>query len=109
MSDESPPLETPGAPALQSPDAPDTPQSVAAKEAELSRQLVATAKLVGSNEALNWDHLNGAAALVKGYTPIEQGLPDQLEINPDTIEEPVLSRQGWVLPTIDKRARFGGR
>lgn len=87
----------------------DTPELIAAKDAELKRQVAETSKLVGSKDALNWNHLNSAAAVQKDYSPIDPGLPDQADVDPDTITQPVLSKQGWVLPTHDPRARFGGR
>lgn len=96
-------------PPLPSGDTADTPELIAAKDAELKRQVKATAELVGSDKALNWDHLNSAAAVQKDYSPIDHGLPDQADIDPDTLKQPVLSKQGWVLPTNDPRARFGGR
>lgn len=88
---------------------PDTPATVAAKEATLREQLLATAGLIGSPAALNWDHLNGAAAVQANYKPVGPELPDQLDVDPATIKAPVLTKQGWVLPLDDPRARFGGR
>jgi hypothetical protein len=114
MPKKDPTLEVPGeainsaAPTPREP-APDTPSSVAAKEQTLREQLLATAGLVGSPAALNWDHLNGASAVQADYKPIGPELPDQLDVDPNTITAPVLSKQGWVLPTNDPRARFGGR
>jgi hypothetical protein len=115
MPDSDVTLESPGespasapAPLAREP-APDTPASVAAKEASLREQLEATAGLIGSPAALDWSHLNGASAVQAGYKPEGPNLPDQLDVDPDTIGEPVLTRQGWVLPTNDRRARFGGR
>lgn len=107
---EAPPVEVveeaPAAPAARPP---ETAESLAAKDALLKQQVAATAKLVGSKGALNWDHLNSAAAVQPGYTPVVPELPDQADIDPDTLKAPVLSKQGWVLPTNDPRARFGGR
>lgn len=111
------PAETPGAappdevPEAVEPVAPpiDTAESIAAKDAKLKEQVAATAGLVGSKDALNWDHLNSANAVQPGYKPEGPSLPDQADVDPDTIKGPVLSKQGWVLPTNDPRARFGGR
>lgn len=101
-SDEPVALPAPGT-------GPETPDVLAAKDAELKRQVAATKSLVGSGAALNWDHLNSAAAVQKDYTPSGPELPDQADIDPDTISAPVLSKQGWVLPTNDPRARIGAR
>lgn len=73
------------------------------KEQILKAQLEVTAKLVGSSDALDWSHLNQGDAVKKDYSPIEEGLPDQAEIDPDTIKVPMLSKQGWVLPKNDPR------
>lgn len=109
MPDADVTLESPGEALVAASSAPDTPATVAAKEATLRQQLVATAALVGSPAALNWDHLNGAAAVSADYRAVGPDLPDQLDVDPNTITEATLSKQGWVLPTNDPRARFGGR
>lgn len=102
-------LEIPGEQKIAREPAPDTPASVMAKNETLREQLANTANLIGSPAALNWDHLNGASAVQVGYKPVGPDLPDQLDVDPETIQVPVLSKQGWVLPTIDPRARFGGK
>lgn len=91
--------------ALKIPPGPSADAGDQAKQEALQEQLAVTAKLVGDRSALDWGHLNGAAAVQPGYSPVEAGLPDQLDIDPDTITQPVLSRQGWVLPKNDPRAR----
>lgn len=97
--------QAPEPPPAASEPPPDTPSTVAEKEASLREQLIATAHLVGSPAALNWDHLTGAAAVKVDYKPIGPELPDQLDVDPHTITAPVLSKQGWVLPINDRRAR----
>lgn len=101
--DSAPELPAPP-PAVREPE-PDTPENVAAKELTLREQLKATEQLVGSPAALDWSHLNGAAAVQPNYKPVGPELPDQLDVDPDTIDKPVLTRQGWVLPKNDPRAR----
>lgn len=102
-------LESPGAAAaVPTPPPPDTPTSIAAKDESLRAQLVATAGLVGSPAALDWSHLNGAQAVQPGYKAQGPELPDQLDVDPDTIKAPVLTKQGWVLPTKDPRTRALG-
>lgn len=100
-------VETPGAP--QEPER-DTPQSVARKEATLKQQIAATASLVGSPDAIDWSGLTQADA-AKGLLPVdeENKLPDQSAVDAETITEPVLTRQGWVVPVHDVRARAAGR
>ena len=114
MSENDVTLEVPGefvataTPMAREP-ASDTPESVAQKELTLRQQLVETAELVGSPAALDWGHLNGAMAVQAGYAPVGPDLPDQLDVDPQTLKAPVLTKQGWVLPVNDPRARFGGK
>lgn len=98
--------ETPG----ESPKEPeaDTPSSIAAKDAALKDQLEATSNLVGSSSAVDWSHLNGAMAVQPGYRPEGPSLPDEADVNPATITEAVLTKQGWVLPLHDPRVRDQG-
>jgi hypothetical protein len=87
----------------------DTPESIAAKNAELEKRVAETAGNVGSSMALDWGSLTPAAAVMPGYQPTGPLLPDQLDVDPDTIKAPVLTKQGWVLPTNDPRARAMGK
>lgn len=119
-------LETPGEvapePTPEMPDAPDeSPPAApvdapkgemsAAQDATLKTALVQTAKLVGAKGALDWSHLNAAAAVKTDYVAIDAALPgeDTAFEQANSSGQPVLSRAGWVLPKDDPRARFGGR
>lgn len=106
MPDPAVTLETPGAavPLMPAADQANPPND-ARKDELLRYQVAQTAKLVGSSAALDWGHLNAAAAVLKNYSPSEPDLPDQLDVDPDKIKAPALTKQGWVLPTHDARAR----
>jgi hypothetical protein len=94
-------VETPAAAAS---DAALTPQ----QDSDLRSQLIETAKLVGDGKALDWSSLNQSEAIAKGgKLDPDAGLPESADAA--TITEPVLTRNGWVLPINDPRARFGQR
>ena len=78
-----------------------------AQEATLQANLAATAQLVGSDQALDWSSLNGGVLLAEARKDPDAGLPEYAD--PDQIKVATLTRAGWVLPTHDKRARFGQR
>lgn len=101
MSKRDVKIETPGDPV-------DAEQ---AKGVLLAKQVKEVAKLVGSKDALDWQHLNQAEAVKPGYVPIEDTLPtedDALTLANES-GKPVQSRNGWVLPVNDPRSRIGAR
>ena len=124
-SKRSLPIETPGETASQAPAAEQadpvteapaetvvtvavpTAELTPVQEATLQRDLQATARLVGSSEALDWSQLNNGLTPAAGRKDPDAGLPESAD--PETITAPVLTRSGWVLPANDPRARFGQR
>jgi len=102
-------VETPGT--AREPEV-DTPASLAKKDNALKSQVAAIAADIanGSKDAVDWSHLNQAAAAAgAGQVVTEPALPDESDVDPAKIREPVLSRQGWVMPADDPRSRIGLR
>jgi hypothetical protein len=75
------------------------------QENKLKRDLELTKDLVGSPEALDWSHLTGAAAIAASKADPDAGLPATAD--PATIDRPVLTKGGWVLPQKDARTQKG--
>lgn len=101
-------IETPGAVDEAKPAAPVAADLTPTQETKLKAELAETAKLVGAPGALDWSHLNQAAVIQNGSVAGPE-YPDQSQVDAATLREPVLTKQGWVLPLNDPRARFGGR
>lgn len=93
--------------AKAAPTAADTSQLTPTQEVTLKQDLIKTAKLVGSNDALDWSSLNNGLTPSTAKVDPEAHLPTADSVDPAKITEPVLTKGGWVLPLNDKRARIG--
>jgi hypothetical protein len=74
-------------------------EQVAAHHANMA----ATAKLVGSKDALDWSNLNSGLPAAQATPNPDAGLPDFAD--PKTISRSVLTKAGWVVPENDPRTR----
>lgn len=71
-----------------------------AQEAQLASDLAATARSVGAADALDWSSLNQGTILAENGIDPDAGLP--LSADPRAIDQPVLTKGGWVMPEIGK-------
>ena len=63
------------------------------------------------DEPLNWEQLHPATARNAGEDHSAPALPDAATIDPEALERPVLTQQGWLVPDLgyppDKYASAG--
>jgi hypothetical protein len=102
----SAPSQEDASPATAAPDVPEVtpnpePVTDAEKKRELDRQVRATAKLVGSSEALDWGHLTNPhdlAGKVNTYVDPDKDLPNVNDVDWSKVQgNKILTKQGWLL------------
>lgn len=97
VAEQSP--QVPGAPVAETtaPVAQDVGQEAAAEAETVTVSKAALDALLARVQALESNA--SAASAVKRVANPGASLPDQDTINPDEIASPVLTKQGWVVPT----------
>lgn len=97
VAEQSP--QVPGAPVAETtaPVAQDVGQEAAAEAETVTVSKAALDALMARVQALESNA--SAASAVKRVANPGASLPDQDTINPDEIASPVLTKQGWVVPT----------